>query len=568
MSLSWSATCWAPTRKPFENSDTMEPSLKQNLDLGNITLDNFLEEFNRVEVERLLYTLASLHDIGEEVTSNETSDITSSMANLLRMMMGTVVCTKAAVLLYAKYKYALQSVVVKGMEGNFYLRLDPKEISRWAQQKYPLTLEDADEALPAFYKTHHEKLEQMGVQLLVPLIVKDNLVGCLLLGDKLNKELYSSTDLILLSMIARQVSIDIYKYMLMDDLKQTSDKLRKQKAELVEANMGVQKMSEISMRFISILDENKLFHAILDEMLASTSASKGVILKVDHAQDALSVMCCKNTEPFAQRSLLPYRSYEALAKTIESGEPHICMLDEGRIWQVEARYALFVPIYNKQTGEDSYVAYILAVFDKERRGGGFLTFNERDEAILVSFANYASILIENVRNYELATKDSMTHLFVRRFFDQRLIDQIDKANQFNKCFSLMIMDIDHFKHVNDTFGHPVGDQVIKLVAATIQRNIRTEIDIPSRYGGEEFTILMPEADSEKAMMVAERIRAAIESTDVSHLVTGRNITVSIGVATYPQHGTQPKQLMESADIALYRSKGGGRNRVSLSEEGL
>lgn len=544
----------------------MEPSLQNKLDLGNITLEDFLKEFDRVEIERLLYTMSSLHDIGEEITSSETPDITSSMASLLRMMMGTVLCTKAAVLLYAKYKYALQSTVVKGMEGNFYLRLDPKELSKWAEMKHPVTLEEIKEQLPAFYKTHAENLTQMGVQILVPLIVKDNLVGCLLVGDKLDKGKYSATDLILLSMISRQVSIDVYKFILMDDLKQTSDKLRKQKAELVEANMGVQRMSDISMRFISILDENKLFHAVLDEMLASTSANKGVILKVEHGQDALSVMCGKNTEPFAQRTLLPYRSNEALARTIEEAKPQICMLEGGRIWQIEARYALFVPILNKETGEDSYVAYILAIFDKEKRGGGYLTFNERDEAMLISFANYASILIENVRNYELATKDSMTHLYVRRFFDQRLIDQIEKSNQFNKPFSLLIMDIDHFKDVNDRFGHPVGDQVIKLVASTIQRNIRTEIDIPARYGGEEFTLLMPDADPEKALMIAERIRQAIDATDVSHLITGRNITVSIGVATFPQHGDQPKKLMESADLALYRSKGGGRNRVSLAED--
>lgn len=539
--------------------------LKHKLDLGNITLENFLEEFDRVEMERLLYTLSSLHDIGEEITSSDTPDITSSMANLLRMMMGTVLCTKGAVLLYAKYKYALESVVIRNMDTSFYLRLNPKELSKWAEFKYPLRPEEMQEALPGFYETHREKLEQAGVRLLVPLIVKDSLVGCLLIGDKLHKEEYTPTDLILLAMIARQVSIDIYKFVLMNDLKQTSDKLRKQKAELVEANMGVQKMSEVSMRFISILDENKLFYAIMDEMLSSTSASKGVILKVDRAQDSLSVMCCKNTEPFSQRSLLPYRAYESLVQTIETGDPHICMLEEGRIWQVEARYALFVPIVSKHGSESSHVNYVLAVFDKEKRGGGYLTFNERDEAILVSFANYASILIENVRNYELATKDSMTHLYVRRFFDQRLSEQIEKSNQFNTVFSLLIMDIDHFKHVNDTFGHGIGDQVIKLVAATIQRNIRTELDIPGRYGGEEFTILMPEADSERAVMVAERIRQAIESTDVSHLVTGRNITVSVGVATFPQHGTKPKELMEAADIALYRSKGGGRNRVSVCD---
>lgn len=540
----------------------------RKLDFGHLTLDTFLQEFDRVEIERLLYTLSSLYDIGEEITSSESPDIKSSMTNLLRMLMGTIGCTKAAILSYAKYKYAMQSIVARGMNDNFYLRLDPKEIPNWLSIKHPIYLDGLAEQVPSFYKTHHEMLKKLSVQLVVPLIVKDNLVGCIIVGDKLDKNTFTGTDIILLSMISRQVSIDLYKFVLMDDLKQTSDKLRKQKAELVEANLGVQKMSEISMRFISIMDENKLFHAILDEMISSTSAAKGLILKVDHQRDALGVMCAKNTEPFTQRSLLPYRTYEALAKTIESGDPHLCMLEEGRIWQVEARYALFVPIQtNKRSESDvTQVDYVLAVFDKEKRGGGVLTFNERDEAILISFANYASILIENVRNYELATKDSMTQLYVRRFFDQRLIEQIDKANQFNRGFSMMIMDIDHFKHVNDTFGHPVGDQVIKLVASTIQRNIRTEIDIPARYGGEEFTILMPEADSEKAAMIAERIRAAVEKTDVSHLITGRNITISIGIASYPLHGTTPKDLMESSDIALYRSKGGGRNRVSVFDD--
>jgi diguanylate cyclase (GGDEF)-like protein len=539
----------------------------KTLDFARLTLDNFLQEFDRVQVERLLYTLSSLYDIGEEVTSGDVADLRASMANLLRMLMGTVLCTKAAVLSYAKYKYAMQSIVSKGMEGNFYLRLDPKELTRWVELRQPLGMPEIESDLPAFFKSHQELFQRYQVQLMLPLVVRDNLVGCILLGDKLDKTAYSATDQILLTMIARQVSVDIYKSTLIDDLKQTSDKLRKQKAELVEANLGVQKMSEISMRFISILDENKLFQAILDEMLSSTSATKGVILKVDYSRDALTMVCCKNTEPFSQRDLLPYRSFEALARTIESGEPHICMVDSGRIWQVEARYALFVPIHNKsREGENAMVSYVMAVFDKEKRGGGVLTFNERDEAILVSFANYASILIENVRNYELATKDSMTHLYVRRFFDQRLLEQIEKANQLNRPFSLLIMDIDKFKHVNDTFGHPIGDQVIKLVASTIQRNIRTEVDVPARYGGEEFTILMPEADTERARMVAERIRQAVEVTDVSHLVTGRNITVSIGIATFPGHGTTPKLLMEAADVALYRSKTGGRNRVSIYED--
>src|SRR3990167_5684272 len=108
---------------PIENQQ------QHQLDFGKLTLDNFLEEFNRVELERLLYTLSSLYDIGEEVTSSESPELRVSMGNLLRMLMGTVLCTKAAVLSYAKYKYAMQSIVAKGIDTNFYLRLDPKELS-------------------------------------------------------------------------------------------------------------------------------------------------------------------------------------------------------------------------------------------------------------------------------------------------------------------------------------------------------------------------------------------------------------------------------------------------------
>lgn len=545
----------------------MTPSTPPFSGSSKVTLENFLTEFDQVEVGRLLYTLSSLHDMGEEITSAEHQDIKSAMANLLRMLMGTILCTRASVMVYAKFKYSLQVLASRGMHENFYLRLDPKEVSLWQTLHSPLTLANVAEYLPVFCQSNIDILKRLEVRLLIPLLVREHLVGCLLLGDKLNKLPYSSTDLILLEMMARQVGIDITQFQLVDELKQTSERLRKQKAELVEANMGVQKMSDISMRFISILDETKLFNAVLEEMIASTSATKGIIVRFDPIRDGLTVLCFKNTESFPQRTLLPYRQYEGLLKALQSGEIFMGTLEERRLWQVEAQYMLCMPIKSKSAEQlDNVVSHLLIVLDKEKRGGGVLTFNERDEAMLISFANYVSILIENVRNYELATKDSMTQLYVRRYFDQRLTEELNKSIQLSKFFSVLIMDIDHFKHVNDTFGHQVGDQVIKLVALTIQRNIRTDVDIAARYGGEEFTLIMPDADSDTALRVAERIRQAVERTDVSHLVTGRNITVSLGVATFPGHGKTTKALLEASDIALYRSKGSGRNKVSLYDD--
>lgn len=544
----------------------------EQFNLGDLTLDDFLKEFDTVEVARLLYTLSTLNDIGLELTSNQ-ADRSTSLANLLRMLLGSLGCVGGAILFYAKFKYALEVSAARGLEDSkFYLRLDPKEIPTWLKLNHPIDISALPKLLPSFVKKNSSTFEKTQTKILVPLVVKNELIGSIILGEKLDRKEFKSTDLILLSMIARQVSLYLYSFKIKDELRQANEKYRKQQAELVDANLGVQRMSEITMRFLSILDLNKLLQALLDEMISSTAATKGMILRFEHAKDALSIVCQKHIESsFKERELLPYRNYEGLSKALHEDEAVICTIENDQIWHIDAKYALFVPIKPKrmemtEEHDEPAMNYVLAVFDKEKRGGGVLTFNDRDEGILSAIANNAAISIANVRNYELATKDSMTKLYVRRFFDYRLKDEIKRAEKNEKEFAVLIMDIDKFKHVNDTFGHQVGDQIIKMVATRIQNSIRTDKDIPSRYGGEEFTVIMPDADSAAAKRVSERIRRAVEAMDVSHLVTGRNITVSVGISIYPTHATTPKSLVELADIALYKSKTGGRNRVSFYEE--
>jgi diguanylate cyclase (GGDEF)-like protein len=126
--------------------------------------------------------------------------------------------------------------------------------------------------------------------------------------------------------------------------------------------------------------------------------------------------------------------------------------------------------------------------------------------------------------------------------------------------SLVLLDIDHFKPLNDEHGHQIGDDVLRQVAAVLGETART-IDVPARYGGEEFAVVLPECDRAEAAMVAERLRSAIEQAD-----TIVKITVSAGVATFPEHGATPEALIRAADDALYSAKDSGRNRVVAAQQ--
>ncbi|WP_419889603.1 sensor domain-containing diguanylate cyclase [Paenibacillus xylanexedens] len=156
----------------------------------------------------------------------------------------------------------------------------------------------------------------------------------------------------------------------------------------------------------------------------------------------------------------------------------------------------------------------------------------------------------------LASTDLLTGLKNRRFFQEKMVESLLLFQEKQRYFSLLVVDIDHFKSINDTYGHPIGDLVLGNLAGLLQ-SVSRSTDVVARYGGEEFVIILPDCEEEQASGIAERYRSQVASADWGEY----NITVSIGAATVVEEDTE-KSLFQKADNALYASKTGGRNRVT------
>jgi diguanylate cyclase (GGDEF)-like protein len=201
-----------------------------------------------------------------------------------------------------------------------------------------------------------------------------------------------------------------------------------------------------------------------------------------------------------------------------------------------------------------------------------------DWRILRTFGQTVGLAYENLRlNQKLrdmyrtaeehALTDGLTGLYNYRFFKRQMVREYHRAQRHNTTFSLAILDVDFFKNYNDTHGHPAGDEVLKVIA-NILRNCTRRTDIVARYGGEEFCVILPETPKSSAISMAEKIREKVYETDFPKQETQPNghLSVSIGVATFPDDAEKVELLIEKADESLYQAKRSGRNRVISSQE--
>ncbi len=197
-------------------------------------------------------------------------------------------------------------------------------------------------------------------------------------------------------------------------------------------------------------------------------------------------------------------------------------------------------------------------------------YTEEDFKLLQTIGDYAAIAIENAKNFrkveELTIRDDLTSLSNSRHLHYILDNEVNRAHRYHKPFSMIFLDIDHFKKVNDTYGHVHGSALLCEVAEIIRKTIRV-VDHAARYGGDEFVVVLPETNKQEAFMIAERIRVAIEQNKfLERDGLSIHFTSSLGVATFPIDGDSKDELIKMADHAMYDSKKTSRNRVTLAEK--
>jgi len=223
-----------------------------------------------------------------------------------------------------------------------------------------------------------------------------------------------------------------------------------------------------------------------------------------------------------------------------------------------------------EAGEPCLVAPLVV----REQNVGFLLFSQAHRKVdrhelaplklLGEFAAQALLNCEsNCALQQLATRDSLTDLPNHRAFQNRLAEALHRSQRSGRPLSLLFVDIDHFKSVNDTFGHAAGDSTLVKVARVLTGSVR-KVDFVARKGGEEFVVVLENTDSSRALVFAQRILQRMREMPIPELPGRAAITVSVGIASYPTDAEDPEQLLALADTALYRAKSEGRDCCRLS----
>lgn len=275
----------------------------------------------------------------------------------------------------------------------------------------------------------------------------------------------------------------------------------------------------------------------------------------------------RNAEKIAQETFTLYDMMQEISKHLTDAEALLAFKSKLRenIFFEDCRLLdpLSAELKTLQAANEWQVYPLRA----KNRHLGFLVVKgvaDKDQEKVTILAHQFALALQRIRLYEeverLAMTDSLTEIHTRRYVLQRLEEELLRAKARQAVLSLLMIDVDHFKAINDHYGHLTGDFVLKEVGRLIRENIR-EIDICGRYGGEEFCVVLPDTNEEGAPFAAERIRLAIEKQKIQAYDALLQVTVSIGCSTFPLDGKDLTDLVDRADWALYKAKKGGRNRV-------
>jgi len=352
-----------------------------------------------------------------------------------------------------------------------------------------------------------------------------------------------------------------------EEIKSQNYKLRECNSKLEDANKKFMTslaelftLQQITQAISSILDVKELLKSVNDIIIGVMGVSSSTIILYDEKKGRLRV----HTTNIANRKELVILNdninCQKLLAALQNGEPIL----ENFVDMEEYPFA---------EGRGIHSLLCVPLTTKARKFGlvliehkYFNAFDDNNLRLLNIIGQQVGIAMENVelyqRMHEMATIDSLTGIYNRLYFQERLREEIANAKKENYDLSLAIMDIDHFKRFNDTFGHLFGDKVLKHIAQLMKKSLRSG-DIIARYGGEEFVILLPRTSIKEAYDKVERLRNIIAKTTIKDELVEASVTVSFGVSSYPEFSNNESELLKSADNALYEAKESGRNCVRI-----
>lgn len=421
-----------------------------------------------------------------------------------------------------------------------------------------VTNDDGSHIYKAFWETYG--LKELNSKFF-KIFYKDEESFCVCsIGTKANKEPFTDEEITSLNKIFHCIEPLLVKF----------SKQQEQESQIGDLHKALHNLSilyNISQAVNFIDDLKGLIQVILGKALETIEAEKGSLMLYDFVDNALQVKVVYGLKDQKSEFDINNGVVECSKLKVNEGIAGKVFAEKKSIitnlGQNDPRFSkgniagnvsslICVPLVAK--GE------AIGVINIANKRNGKL-FNKQDLEFIEALANQAAIAIDNAKLYELATKDGLTKLYIYRHFYTLLETETKRAKRYKHVLSLLMMDIDNFKSVNDTYGHLVGDRVLKEIASNIKNTVRN-IDIPARYGGEEFTVILPETNSKDARIIAERLRKNISQIEIDVDETTKICpTISIGIAEYPTCSENEQQLIDFADKALYKAKNDGKNCV-------
>lgn len=326
-------------------------------------------------------------------------------------------------------------------------------------------------------------------------------------------------------------------------------------------------LNSISGRLI----EDEFLREVGKKLIELTEAPVGLIQSQDLETDEMqTLLFWEGFELFIGKELaeldFPCKNYidtlqEEKSILFSLSDDKSPFLEPENLTSLDVSTGILYPLHGPEKIRGSLILLFPETKPKTKLNHQF--FDEIAAAVSIGFKQ----LISHQKIHKEAITDGLTGLYNHRFFVEQLSKEMERSQRYQNPLGLLMLDIDNFKNYNDTNGHPAGDELLKSVADIFKRSVR-RTDYVTRYGGEEFAIILPETPMEKAQLVAEKIRKEIEKEvfDNQETQPGGNLTISVGVASHSKDFNQVDEFVQDADVALYNAKESGRNKVCLAGE--